>query len=186
MGVVELFFLAVGLSMDAFSVSICGSMALSPASRLKGAFSFGSWFGVFQFLMPVIGYFAAFWAHSYIERYDHWLAFLLLVYIGFGMIRESGKACEVVTSYGKKKMFLLAVATSIDALAVGISFAFLNINVWTSSLLIGITTFIFSFVGGLVGFKLGDSLHAKAELAGGCVLCLLGVKILLEHLGYLA
>ena len=185
MGLAELFLLAVSLAMDAFSVSICGSMALQPSSRMKGALSFGSWFGAFQFLMPVLGYFAAFWARSYIVAYDHWIAFFLLGYIGIGMIREAGGACEVIKSYGWRRMLTLALATSIDALAVGVGFAFLDVNIWTSSLLIGVVTFIISFAGGIAGFRLGDACRTKAELAGGGVLCLLGTKILLEGLGYI-
>src|SRR5574344_757033 len=185
MGLAELFLLAVSLSMDAFSVSVCGSMALQPESRTKGALSFGCWFGAFQFLMPVIGYYAAQLVAEYITAYDHWIAFILLCYIGINMIRESGGSCEIVHAYSFKKMLTLAVATSIDALAVGVSFAFLKVNVWTSSLLIGITTFCFAFVGGLLGFKVGERFRTQAEIAGGAVLCLLGLKILLEGLGLL-
>jgi len=181
----EVFLLGVSLAMDAFSVSICGSMVLSPASRFKGAVTFGAWFGAFQIIMPVLGYFAASWARSYIEAYDHWIAFLLLMYIGIGMIQERNKEQEAIESYSAKKMFLLAVATSIDALAVGVSFAFLDVDVWTSSLIIGVVTFFISFAGGIFGFKLGEKMQSWANLAGGCVLCLIGIKILLEHLGYL-
>ena len=166
MNLIDLFLLAVSLSMDAFSVSICGSLALAPASRLRGAVRFGAWFGFFQFLMPVIGFYCASWAIDYIRDYDHWVAFFLLMYLGLNMIRESREACE-------------------DALAVGISFAFLNVRVLESSVLIGVVTFCFSFAGGLIGFRLGERFRSRAESVGGVVLCLLGVKILLEHLGYL-
>ncbi|MEE3380591.1 MAG: manganese efflux pump MntP family protein [Succiniclasticum sp.] len=185
MNLIDLFLLAVSLSMDAFSVSICGSLALAPASRLRGAVRFGAWFGFFQFLMPVIGFYCASWAIDYIRDYDHWVAFFLLMYLGLNMIRESREACELVDSYSARRMLTLAVATSIDALAVGISFAFLNVRVLESSVLIGVVTFCFSFAGGLIGFRLGERFRSRAESVGGVVLCLLGVKILLEHLGYL-
>ncbi|MGI6263410.1 MAG: manganese efflux pump MntP family protein [Succiniclasticum sp.] len=185
MSLLELFLLAVSLSMDAFSVSICGSLAIAPENRLQEALKFGIWFGFFQFLMPVLGFFGASWAIDYIRNYDHWVAFILLGYLGYNMIRESREdACPVI-GYGVKKMFVLAVATSIDALAVGISLAFLHVQIWESSLLIGIVTFAFSLVGGLIGFKLGERFRGRAEMTGGIILCLLGTKILLEHLGYL-
>ena len=160
----ELLLIAVSLAMDAFSVSICGSLALAPSSRFAGAVKFGAWFGAFQFFMPVIGYWTAYWAVEYIEAYDHWIAFFLLLYIGINM---------------------LAVATSIDALAVGVSFAVLDVNIWTSSLLIGAVTFIISFLGGTIGFKLGEHFRSHATRTGGLVLCLIGLKVLLEHTGYL-
>lgn len=185
MGIVELLLIAVSLAMDAFSVSVCGSLALTPSSRTAGALRFGAWFGIFQFLMPVIGYWVAYRAVEYIEAYDHWIAFLLLMYIGINMIREAGGEEEVVESYGIKRMFLLAVATSIDALAVGVSFAVLDVNIWTSGLLIGIVTFVISFIGGTIGFKLGERFRSHATIAGGTVLCLIGLKVLLEHTGFL-
>lgn len=186
MGIIELLLIAVGLSMDAFSVSVCGSMALRPARRALGAVKFGLWFGGFQLLMPILGYWAAYRFRSNIEAYDHWIAFFLLLYIGVNMIREAGKECPAnLESYSFSRMALLAVATSIDALAIGVSFALLSINIWTSSLLIGITTFLFSFGGGLLGFKLGATFSSHAERTGGVILCLIGLKILLEHTGYL-
>ena len=185
MGIAALFIMAVGLAMDAFSVSICGSLALAPSSRFAGAVKFGAWFGLFQFLMPVIGFWTASWAVEYIEAYDHWIAFFLLLYIGINMIREAGEEAEVIESYSVKRMFLLAVATSIDALAVGVSFAVLDVNIWTSSLLIGVVTFFISFLGGTVGFKLGEHFRSHATRAGGLILCLIGLKVLLEHTGYL-
>lgn len=186
MGIIELLFIAVGLSMDAFSVSVCGSMALRPASRMMGAMRFGVWFGGFQILMPIIGYWSAYRFRSAIEAYDHWIAFFLLLYIGINMIREAGKDCPVgLEGYSLSRMALLAIATSIDALAIGVSFALLDINIWVSSLLIGITTFLFSFWGGLLGFRLGRVFSSYAEKTGGVILCLIGLKILLEHTGYL-
>jgi putative Mn2+ efflux pump MntP len=130
--------------------------------------------------MPVIGYFAGKVAADYITSYDHWIAFILLGYIGVNMIIEKNDECELVSSYSVKKMFTLAVATSIDALAVGVSLAFLNVNIWFSSILIGVVTFAFSFVGGIMGFKLGENFRTKSTIIGGIVLCLLGIKILLE------
>lgn len=185
MGFIELVLLAVSLAMDAFAVSVCGSMVLSPASRLRGALRFGAWFGVFQFLMPVIGYFGAVSFREYIVDYDHWLAFLLLTYLGVKMIREASDACSIKKSYTTREMFVLAVATSIDALAVGISLAFLNTNIWLSASLIGFITFVIASFGGVAGFRLGSAVGKKANCIGGLVLICIGVKILLEHTGIL-
>lgn len=118
MGLAELLLLSISLAMDAFAVSVCGSMVLTPADRLQGALKFGTWFGFFQFLMPVIGYFAAISFIDYITAYDHWLAFVLLAYLGTNMIRESDESCSIKKSYTVKEMLVLAIATSIDALAV--------------------------------------------------------------------
>lgn len=181
MGIIELFMLSVGLAMDAFAVSVCGSMVLAPTERFKGAIRFGAWFGFFQFLMPVIGYYAATLFAEHIMEYDHWIAFGLLLYLGIGMIREADEACSVQKSYTIKEMAVFAIATSIDALAVGISFAFLEVNVWTSSIMIGIVTFVLSAIGCLTGFKLGAAVGKHANIFGGLVLIAIGVKILLEH-----
>lgn len=183
MSLVELLLLAVSLAMDAFAVSICGSMVLAPANRTEGALRFGLWFGAFQFLMPVVGYFAAASFIEYITEYDHWIAFFLLAYLGVNMIRESQEECDVKESYSTKEMAVLAVATSIDALAVGISFAFLEVNIWFAAALIGVVTFAIAAFGGLAGFKLGSAVGARANICGGVVLIGIGVKILLEHLG---
>ena len=130
MGLLELLLLAVGLAMDAFAVSICGSLALAPASRFSGALRFGIWFGFFQALMPVVGFFCAIRFRSYIETYDHWIAFILLIYLGINMLREADAAdsCNLKQHYNIREMLTLAVATSIDALAVGVSFAFLDVD----------------------------------------------------------
>ena len=181
MGLAELLLLAVGLAMDAFAVSVCGSMVLIPDNRLRGALRFGSWFGAFQFLMPVIGYFGAVSFRDYITEYDHWLAFFLLLYLGINMIREANEACHVKKDYSVKAV--LAIATSIDALAVGISLAFLNTDIWSASILIGVVTFAIAAFGGLAGFKLGAMAGKRADVAGGLVLIFIGVKILLEHTG---
>ena len=136
--------------MDAFAVSICGSMVLTPADRTADALRFGIWFGFFQFLMPIIGYFGAISFIEYITAYDHWLAFALLLYLGVNMIREAKEACSVKHSYTTKEMAVLAIATSIDALAVGISLAFLNTNIWLASTMIGVVTFAIAAFGGMV------------------------------------
>lgn len=183
MGLAELLLLAVGLAMDAFAVSVCGSMVLIPDNRLRGALRFGSWFGAFQFLMPVIGYFGAVSFRDYITEYGHWLAFFLLLYLGINMIREANEACHVKKDYSVKEMAVLAIATSIDALAVGISLAFLNTDIWSASILIGVVTFAIAAFGGLAGFKLGAMAGKRADVAGGLVLIFIGVKILLEHTG---
>ena len=187
MGLLELLLLAVGLAMDAFAVSICGSLALAPASRFSGALRFGIWFGFFQALMPVVGFFCAIRFRSYIETYDHWIAFILLIYLGINMLREADAAdsCNLKQHYHIREMLTLAVATSIDALAVGVSFAFLDVDIWTAAGLIGLVTFIFSMVGGLAGFRLGERIGSRATLVGGCVLIIIGTKILLEHTGWL-
>lgn len=185
MGFAELLLLAVSLAMDAFAVSICGSMVLSPDNRTKGALRFGSWFGVFQALMPVLGYLGALTFRNYIIDYDHWIAFALLAYLGWNMISEATEACSIKKSYTTKEMFVLAVATSIDALAVGISLAFLNTNIMFAALVIGLVTFGISTFGGIMGFKLGSAVGKKANICGGTVLIFIGTKILLEHMGIL-
>lgn len=185
MGLVELLLLSVGLAMDAFAVSVCGSMALSPANRTAGALRFGSWFGAFQFLMPVIGYFGAVSFRDYITEYDHWIAFILLTYLGINMIKESSDSCDIKKNYTVREMFVLAVATSIDALAVGISLAFLNTNIWFAAVLIGIVTFAVATFGGLAGFRLGAAVGKRADICGGAVLICIGCKILLEHIGFI-
>lgn len=187
MGVNELLFIAIGLSMDAFAVSVCGSLALKPDSRFGGAVRFGVWFGIFQALMPLVGFFCALRFKVYIEDYDHWIAFFLLTYLGVSMLREAMQAdgCEFKQHYDTKGMLALAVATSVDALAVGVSFAFLNVDIWIAALLIGFVTFILSLIGGLAGFRLGEKIGSRATLVGGCVLLVIGLKILLEHTGWL-
>ena len=184
MDIISLLILAVGLSMDAFAVSVCKGLALKKVS-LSQMVVVGLWFGGFQALMPVIGYYLGKTFSGYITAFDHWIAFGLLAFIGINMILESRKAtCETTSNdLGFKTMLLMAVATSIDALAVGISLAFLNSNIWVAAIVIGIVTFILSLLGVKIGNKFGDRFGAKAELAGGIILVLLGTKILLEHLG---
>lgn len=186
MGFVELFLIAVGLSMDAFAVSVCKGLSVKKVG-VKHAALAGLYFGGFQFLMPVIGYLLGFRFESIIQNVDHWIVFVLLAFIGGNMIKESfGKAEEMNDDFGVKTMLLMAVATSIDALAVGITFAFLNVNILPASALIGVTTFILSFAGIYIGNLFGARYKSKAELAGGVILILIGLKILLEHLGVLS
>ena len=189
MDFVTLFFIAVGLSMDAFSVAICKGLSMHRATADKCSVV-GLWFGGFQALMPIIGYFAGHYFSDLISDFDHWIAFVLLAFIGINMIRESmekeeengGCECCSQNELSARKMFPMAVATSIDALAVGVSFAFLKVDIWTSAAAIGVTTFILSYVGVKVGNIFGSRYKSKAELAGGIILILIGLKILVEHL----
>ena len=186
MGFIELLLIAVGLSMDAFAVSVCKGLSVKKVG-VKHAALAGLYFGGFQFLMPVIGYLLGFRFESVIETVDHWVAFVLLAFIGGNMIKESfGKAEELNDDFGVKTMLLMAVATSIDALAVGITFAFLEVQILPAAGLIGVTTFLLSFAGIYIGNVFGARYKSKAELAGGIILVLIGVKILLEHLGILS
>ena len=187
MGLLELFILAVGLSIDAFAVSVCKGLAM-PKITLKKTLIVGLWFGGFQALMPAIGYFLGVQFRDKITAIDHWIAFILLGLVGANMIKEacSGDCEEENDSLDIKTMFLLAVATSIDALAVGITFAFLNVRLLSAVSFIGVTTFALSAIGVKIGNVFGTRYKAKAELAGGVILILLGLKILLEHLGILA
>ena len=181
-----MFILAVGLSMDAFAVSVCKGLAM-PKISVKKAVIVGIWFGGFQALMPALGYLLGSQFKDSITAVDHWIAFILLGIIGGNMIREacSGECEKENDSLDIKTMFLLAVATSIDALAVGITFAFLKVNIVAAVSFIGATTFIISAAGVKIGNIFGTKYKAKAELAGGVILILLGLKILLEHLGVL-
>ena len=187
MGLIELFILAVGLSMDAFAVAVCKGLAMKKVT-LGGACTVGLWFGGFQALMPLIGYFLGTRFYSYIVSIDHWVAFFLLAFIGINMIAESFKSDAGETedaSLAPKNMLVMAVATSIDALAIGITFALLPVNIIAAVSFIGITTFILSAAGVKVGNVFGAKYKSRAELAGGAILVILGVKILLEHMGIL-
>ena len=188
MGIIELFILAVGLSMDAFAVSVCKGLAMKQAP-IKAQLVCGAWFGGFQALMPLIGYYLGTLFIDAISAIDHWIAFGLLVLIGVNMLREAlGKDEEETTDadLSVKTMFIMAVATSIDALAVGISLAMAGVsNIYLAVLLIGLTTFVLSAVGVKVGTIFGSRYEKKAEVVGGIILILLGFKILLEHLGVL-
>lgn len=182
----ELFILAVGLSMDAFAVSICKGLSIRKL-ELRHALIVGAWFGAFQALMPAIGCLLGSAFAERIESVDHWVVFVLLGLIGGNMIREAlGKEEEEADpSLAPVAMLLLAVATSIDALAVGVTFAFLRVDIVPAVALIGVCTFAISAVGVKVGNVFGSRYRAKAELLGGVVLVLIGLKILLEHLGIL-
>ena len=185
MNILELFILAVGLSMDAFAVSICKGLSLGKIQKKHMAIA-GAWFGGFQALMPLIGYFAGRFFAEKLTRYDHWVAFILLLFIGGSMIKES--LCEEEESNDAmdiKTMFLLAVATSIDALAVGVTFAFLKVAIIPAVVFIGVVTFVCSAVGIKIGSIFGTKYKSKAELCGGIILILIGLKILLEGIGIL-
>ncbi|MBE5933851.1 MAG: manganese efflux pump [Lachnospiraceae bacterium] len=186
MGILELFLVAVGLSMDAFAVSICKGLSLGKI-KIKHMVIAGLWFGGFQALMPTIGYLVGSLFADKITAIDHWIAFVLLAIIGGSMIKESfEKEEEMDSCMDPKCMFVLAVATSIDALAVGVSFAFLKVSIVWSVLFIGVITFVLSAVGIKIGSIFGAKYKSKAEFAGGIVLILIGTKILLEHLGVIS
>lgn len=185
MSILDLFILSVGLSMDAFAVSVCKGLSLGKI-KPKHMCIAGAWFGGFQALMPLIGYFLGSFFAEMIEKYDHWVAFVLLAIIGGNMIKESfGKDEKVDSSMDVKSMLLLAIATSIDALAVGVTFAFLQVQIVPAVSFIGVITFIFSAVGVKIGSLFGTKYKLKAELFGGIVLVLIGIKILLEGIGVL-
>ena len=204
MSFLEILLIGIGLSMDAFSVSICKGLTTKQFSW-KIALTCGLWFGFFQALMPLIGFFLGAQFEQYITAVDHWIAFGLLFLIGANMIREalskknsdqdlslrgaelSGATWQPSTTQdgqlGFKTMLLLAIATSIDALAVGISFACIQVKIWSSILIIGITTFLFSIIGVKIGNVFGSKFEKSAGIIGGIILILIGLKILLEHLG---
>ena len=187
---IELFLIGVGLSMDAFAVSICKGLAMEKVNK-KQAVVIGLYFGGFQALMPLIGWFLGVRFQKYITSIDHWIAFTLLVFIGGKMIWETVRDPDVQEIPEKdpplkhKEMLLLAIATSIDALAVGITFAFLDTPIIEAIAIIGCTTFALSILGVVVGNFFGTRYKKKAEIAGGVILILIGLKILLEHLGVL-
>ena len=178
----ELLLIAVGLSMDAFAVSICKGLSIKKLGARHAALV-GLYFGGFQALMPLIGWALGYRFEHIIESVDHWIAFALLTIIGLSMIREANKAEELNDDLGFKTMVLLAVATSIDALAVGVTFAFLQVRILPAASLIGVTTFLISAAGVYIGHVFGLKYRAKAEIAGGVILIGIGLKILLEHLG---
>ena len=187
MGFLELFLIAIGLSADAFSVSVCKGLNMRKLN-LKRAYLIALFFGVFQAVMPLIGYLLGTGFSEYIEKFDHWIAFALLAFIGGKMVIEAirekdGGPEEKTDALSTGELTVLAVATSIDALAVGITFAFLKVNILPSVLLIGVTTFALSLGGVLLGNRFGAKYKTKAEVAGVVILVLIGLKILLEHLG---
>ena len=187
MGVAELFLIGVGLSMDAFAVAICKGLAM-PRMRWRQAAAIGLSFGFFQAMMPVLGWLLASRFQVYITSVDHWIAFALLALIGGKMIWDAFHEEEddmVQEKFSFKELLVLSVATSIDAMAVGITFAFLQVQIIPAATLIGCTTCLLSLAGVLIGRRFGSKYKDKATLAGGIILCLIGVKILLEHLGLL-
>lgn len=186
MGFVELLLLSVGLAMDAFAVSICKGLSMKRAS-IKGMASCGIWFGGFQALMPLVGFLLGSLFAEAIEAVDHWVAFALLFLIGINMLKEAfskkGECDCTAADFSFKVMLTMALATSIDALAIGISLAMAgDVNIWLAILLIGIVTCALSALGVKIGSVFGDKFEKKAQIAGGIILMLLGVKILLEHL----
>ena len=186
MGILELFILAIGLSMDAFAVAICKGLSVQKL-EIKHMLIVGAYFGGFQALMPAIGYLLGSQFEHLIVSVDHWIAFFLLLFIGGNMIKESRETDveDLDDDFGFKTMLLLAIATSIDALAVGVTFAFLRVDIVAAVLFIGCITFICSAIGVKLGNVFGAKYKSKAELAGGVILILIGTKIVLEHLGIL-
>ena len=187
MGFVELILIAVGLAMDAFAVSVGKGLTVSEVHP-RHALTAGLWFGGFQALMPIIGYYLGSSFAHVVSSVDHWVAFALLLLIGLNMIRESiwgDEDCHD-SDFGARKMSIMAIATSIDALTIGITFAFLYVNIWYAASVIGIITMLLSVVGVLLGSRFGAKIGSKAGILGGVVLIALGVKILLEHLGVIA
>lgn len=182
MSIIEILLIGVGLSMDAFAVSICKGLSVGKI-KPKHMLSVGIWFGGFQALMPFLGFLLGSTFEQYITSIDHWVAFVLLLIIGCNMIKESrSNENDQDASFAFKEMLLLAIATSIDALAVGVTFAFLKVDIILAITLIGITTFVFSAAGIKIGSVFGAKYKSKAELFGGVVLVFIGFKILIEHL----
>lgn len=183
MGLFEICFIGVGLAMDAFAVAICKGLSMRKFDKEK-AFIISIYFGVFQALMPLIGYILGIRFQNFVVDIDHWIAFILLAVLGGKMIKESFGGVEKNNDrIDYKTMLVLSIATSIDALAVGITFAFFKINIIFSIFIIGTVTFCLTFLGVIIGNKFGDKFQNKAELMGGVILILIGTKILLEHLG---
>ena len=181
MGWFEIALTAVALSMDAFAVAVCKGLAMRRITLAK-ALIVGLWFGIFQALMPLIGYFAGISFADLVSSVDHWIAFVLLGFIGWGMIKESREPDEHLDpDFSFRTMLAMAVATSIDALAVGVSLAFLKVDIFSAVLLIGVTTAVFSMVGVRIGNVFGSRCRSAAELLGGLILIIMGIKILVEH-----
>ncbi len=188
MGFIELFFVAVSLAMDAFAVSVSNGLML-PKIKIKHAVIFGGFFGFFQFIMPLIGYALASRFSQYIVSFDHWIAFLLLAIIGGGMIKDSFEQNEASAEQTESKIMSfgnltsLAIATSIDALAVGVTLALMpGTNIWFSCFVIGIVAFVISYIGVMLGKKISGVFQSYAARIGGCVLIIIGIKILIEHI----
>lgn len=177
----EIILISVGLSMDAFAVSICKGLSAGKATNKQGMTA-GFWFGGFQSLMPVIGYALGYQFKGVISAVDHWIAFILLGWIGIGMLKDAQKEECAVGGFSAQTMFPMAVATSIDALATGVMFSFLNVNIAVCAASIGTITFVMSYIGIKAGTMLGSCFQKGAQMLGGVVLIAMGVKILIEHL----
>ncbi|MBO5501953.1 MAG: manganese efflux pump [Clostridia bacterium] len=185
MGIWELIVVAIGVSMDAFAIAICKGLSVQRLEK-KHMITAGLWFGGAQALMPLIGYLLGSTFADAITSIDHWLTFILLALIGANMIRESrSEADKLDADFSAKAMFPLAIADSIDALAVGVTFAFMNVSIIPAVLLIGVATFLFSAAGVKIGHQFGARFKSKAEMAGGIILIVIGLSVLLEHLGVL-
>lgn len=186
MSIIEIVCISVGLAMDAFAIAICKGLSMKKLDWKK-AIIIGAYFGIFQSLMPIAGYFLGTTFETLVSKIDHWLTFILLFFIGLNMIRESleveSKNCNDDVSF--KTMIILAIATSIDAFAVGVTFAFFKVKLLLAVIVIGIITFILSILGVKIGNKFGGKYENKAEFIGGCVLIVMGVEMLVEHLGIL-
>lgn len=184
MGASAILFIALGLAMDAFAVSIAGGVAIKHG-KLRSALKFGSFFGSFQMIMPVLGWLAGIRFRGFIADFDHWIAFGLLAFVGGKMLygsRKMGKVEASMSAPGPGGMIILSIATSIDALAAGLSFAFIQVPIAAPVLVIGAVTFLLSFAGVLIGNTVGHFFEGKLEAAGGLILIAIGIKILLEHL----
>ncbi len=179
---IELLIIAVGASLDATAVAICQGLSIKNMNY-KHSLLIAFFFGLFQAMMPLIGYLLGTQFDKYLQAYDHYIAFILLSIIGLKLIFDSNEACPVVHEVSIKKLTVLAFATSIDALAIGVTFAFLQVDLVKSITIIGVVTFILSYVGTKIGKYVGNKLHSQAEILGGIILILIGTKILLEHLG---
>lgn len=184
MGIIEIFLIAVGLGMDSFAVAVCKGLSMKKMNWKK-AIVIGLYFGIFQAMMPAIGYLLGKNFESFITAIDHWIAFILLGIIGTNMIKEAfDDDCENINEdVDFKTMCILGIATSIDALAIGITFAFLKVNLWLALIIIGVVAFTLSFFGVKIGNAFGTKYQKRAEILGGIILILMGLKILLEHLG---
>lgn len=185
MGLIEIIIIGIGLAMDAFAISICKGLSIKEIN-LQKAIVISSYFGIFQAGMPVMGYVLSKRFENFVTSIDHWIAFFLLFFIGLNMIKDAFEKKEDKNlendDMGFKEMVMLSVATSIDALAVGITFAFLNVDIFSSTIIIGIITFIISLLGVFIGKRFGDIFEKKAEVLGGIILILIGIKILAQHL----
>lgn len=183
---IELLIIAVGLSMDAFAVAVCKGLSMKKMNY-KNAIITGGFFGGFQAVMPLIGYLLGTQFKDYITSIDHWIVFVLLAIIGMKMIKESQSTCPISDdSFNLKNITVLALATSIDALAVGVTFAFLQVDIISAIVIIGIITFAFSFIGVKVGNIFGTKFKSKAEIVGGIILIGMGIRILFEHLNIIS